>query len=108
MSGSLPGERRGGRKKGTPNKRTSTHQLLAAKTGILPLEYMLLVLRDEKSPPEDRKWAAAVAAPYLHPRFHPKDPPRDAAESNALSSISDRDLARKIAHVLMRASESPD
>lgn len=36
---------------------------------LLPLDYMLQVLRDPEASPAERKWAAEKAAPYLHPRL---------------------------------------
>ena len=41
-----------------------------AETGavMLPLDFMLALLRDETASLADRKWAAERAAPYCHPR----------------------------------------
>jgi hypothetical protein len=39
--GSKPGERRGGRKRGTPNKASAARQAEVAASGITPLEVML-------------------------------------------------------------------
>ena len=36
---------------------------------MLPLDYMLQVLRDPEASPAERKWAAEKAAPYVHPRL---------------------------------------
>lgn len=36
---------------------------------LMPLDYMLQVLRDPEASPAERKWAAEKAAPYLHPRL---------------------------------------
>lgn len=66
------GRKTGGRKKGTPNKATAaraTRAEKAAADGITPLEYMLKVLRNKNSKVEDKRWAAATAAPYIHPRL---------------------------------------
>ena len=41
----------------------------AAAEGIMPLEYMLLVMRDDKQPDSRRDAMAQSAAPYLHPRL---------------------------------------
>ncbi|HEY9539844.1 MAG TPA: hypothetical protein VIS03_19780 [Kiloniellaceae bacterium] len=41
----------------------------AADAALLPLDYMLQVLRDPEASPAERKWAAEKAAPYLHPRL---------------------------------------
>lgn len=78
--GSAPGERRGGRKKGTPNRRN--HQLArkAAAAGITPLEFMLKIMRKESLPPDAsiaqiiaheslRFEAAKAAAPYMHAKL---------------------------------------
>ena len=67
--GSAPGERRGGRQKGTPNKATAAREAEVEASGMTPLAYMLTILRDEEASTEDRKWAAQHAAPYCHPRL---------------------------------------
>src|SRR5512139_3389192 len=67
--GSAPGERRGGRERGTPNKRTVARETIIAKAKITPLEYMLRVLDDENADPQDRRWAATSAAPYVHAKL---------------------------------------
>lgn len=41
----------------------------ATAPALLPLDYMLKVLRDPEASPAERKWAAEKAAPYLHPRL---------------------------------------
>jgi hypothetical protein len=41
----------------------------AASQGLMPLEYMLAVLRDESQPHDERFKAAINAAPYMHPRL---------------------------------------
>lgn len=67
--GAKPGERRGGRKRGTRNKRTEAIAAKAAKGGELPLDYMLRIMRDEGADKADRNWAAGQAAPFVHPRL---------------------------------------
>jgi len=62
------GRKTGGRKAGTPNRVTTAQRAELAASGLTPLDYMLRVLRDETEPPERRMWAAAKAAPYVHPR----------------------------------------
>lgn len=66
--GSPKGVRRGGRQKGTPNKASAARQSAMAASGLMPLDYMLQVLRDEEDPTR-RAWAANAAAPYCHPRL---------------------------------------
>jgi hypothetical protein len=67
--GSKPGERRGGRKKGTPNKATTAAAIRGevAASGEIPLDYMLRVMRDETADPARRDAMAKAAAPYVHP-----------------------------------------
>jgi hypothetical protein len=80
--GSAPGERRGGRGKGTPNKSTKASrkaeaeamtaiEKLLAFAGIelndlTPLDYALTVLRHPDSTPEQRRWACEKALPFCH------------------------------------------
>ncbi len=79
--GSSPGERRGGRQKGSGNKKTREIAEKAAESGITPLEVMIEAMRfhhrraqkanDEKKG-EHLKEAATMAekaAPYMHPRL---------------------------------------
>lgn len=69
MPGSKPGERRGGRKAGTPNKATAAREAKVKAEGLTPLDYMLQVLRNEEETPANRMWAAEKAAPYVHPKL---------------------------------------
>jgi hypothetical protein len=71
--GSKPGERRGARQKGTPNKRTALVRALtiaALDTGhISPLELSLALMRNETLPLEGRVKAALDALPYVHAKL---------------------------------------
>ena len=67
--GSAPGERRGGRRKGTLNKRTAEMLSEIEAGGEMPLAYMLRVMRDESVPMAGRMEAAARAAPYCHAKL---------------------------------------
>lgn len=59
----------GGRRKGSPNKASAARQAKLAKSGLMPLEYMLKILRDKGSTDEQKTWAAKEAAPYCHPKL---------------------------------------
>ena len=61
--------RRGGRQKGTPNKKTQAVVAAIESSGLTPLEYMLQAMRDETNPVSVRLDAARNAAPYVHPRL---------------------------------------
>lgn len=67
--GSKPGERRGGRQKGTPNRTTAERQRRIAESGSTPLDYLLSLMRDESQSCDVRFEAAKAAAPYVHPRL---------------------------------------
>ena len=70
------GFKTGGRQKGTKNKRTLTLERLGINpdaNGLLPLEFMLTLMRDGNKPDELRAEMAKAAAPYLHARRAPED-----------------------------------
>jgi hypothetical protein len=73
--GSRPGERRGGRKPGTPNKKTLIKNavfLAAACDGERsPLDFMLALMRDRQVPLDLRIDMAAAAAPFVHAKPEP-------------------------------------
>ena len=78
--GSKPGERRGGRQKGTPNKKTALINAAFAATAsnpdISPLDFLLGVMRDPGVSPELRIKVAQAAAPFVHAKPggpHPND-----------------------------------
>lgn len=67
--GPRPLGKTGGRVKGTIHIRTAIREAKHAEGGILPLEYMLKVLRDVNEEPERRDAMAIAAAPYVHPKL---------------------------------------
>ena len=69
MHGSKPGERRGGRKKGTPNKANAQRQADIAASGLTPLDFLITRMRDEDAEMSERIACAKAAAPYVHPRL---------------------------------------
>lgn len=58
----------GGRPKGARNKRTQETIAKVEASGLMPLDYMLDVLRNSTNI-EDKKWAAQQAAPYIHAKL---------------------------------------
>jgi hypothetical protein len=70
--GSRPGERRGGRQPGTPNKKTAlVSAAFSAATSnpeLSPVDFFLAVMRDPSIPADWRFRAAQAAAPYVHPK----------------------------------------
>ena len=65
------GRKTGGRQKGARNRATAEARSAAEATGIMPLDYMLSVMRDAKVEPKRRDAMATAAAPYLHPKMSP-------------------------------------
>lgn len=67
-----------GRKAGVPNKTNKKVREAAAASGILPLDYMLEVMRNPRNPKPRRDEMAKAAAPYLHSKLtavtHSTDP----------------------------------
>lgn len=65
----MKGIKTGGRRKGTPNKTKVAERKAIAKSGLMPRDYMLKLMRDSKLPLETRLRAAQAAAPYCHARY---------------------------------------
>lgn len=62
----------GGRKKGTPNKKTAARVKLIADlkfSGKDPVTFFAEILRDEGAPLDLRFAAAKELAPYMHPKL---------------------------------------
>ena len=83
--GARPGA---GRPKGSKNHRRQVR--IPAKTienGLLPLDYMLAMMRDDQIEPQRRDYMAIQCAPYIHPRLgavlQASIPGRDMAEEAA-------------------------
>lgn len=90
--GSKPGERRGGRARGTPNKETVFKDAVfcaaAAQPNTSPLDFMLRLMRNPQVPIKIRIDMAAAAAPFVHAR--PKAPaPKRYDPMNPASSVRD-------------------
>ena len=100
--GSKPGERRGGRQPGTPNKKTAlvnaAFDATTSNPDLSPLDFLLGVMRDASLPPDWRIKAAQTALPYVHVK--PERPPatdpaatarqiEGGADSDALSEAID-------------------
>jgi hypothetical protein len=68
--GSRPGERRGGRQRGMPNKKTALKNAAlaaaAADPNLSPLDFLLSLMRDPGLPPDLRIKMAQAAAPFVH------------------------------------------
>jgi hypothetical protein len=69
--------------RGSPRNRATAEARAAAEAaGILPLDYMLAVMRDANAEPKRRDAMAIAAAPYLHPKLSTVEPPSDVETSD--------------------------
>ena len=75
------GRKTGGRRKGTRNRKTvAQFEAISASGEVLPLAYLLKIMRDETEDPDRRMFCAKAAAPYCHPKlsavaYSPMDEP---------------------------------
>lgn len=58
-----------GRKPGAATKLNEAARKQAAEGGLMPLDYLLSIMRDEKLTRQDRVDAAKAAAPYVHAKL---------------------------------------
>ena len=65
------GRKTGGRQKGARNRATAEARAAAEESGIMPLDYMLSVMRDANTDAKRRDAMAMAAAPYLHAKLSP-------------------------------------
>jgi hypothetical protein len=76
--GSKPGERRGGRQRGTPNKSTllkhAAFEAAATDPNLSPLDFLLKLMRQGDLPLELRVTVAQQALPFTHPKPKPDKP----------------------------------
>lgn len=67
-----------GRKPGASTRMNEEARKQAAEGGLMPLDYMLSILRDEEQDDAARMDAAKAAAPYVHAKLasveHSTDP----------------------------------
>jgi hypothetical protein len=98
------GRKTGGRKKGTCNRATEEARVAAQATGILPLDYMLAVMRDPAADHRRRDAMAMAAAPYLHPKLSTID----AKLTPATSETSAERPTILVEFVVPTAAHSPD
>ncbi len=102
--GSKPGERRGGRQRGTPNKKTAlasaAFAAAASNPDMTPLDFLLGIMRDPTVSPELRIKGAQAAAPFVHAkpgRSHPVDPMTNAKQIEGISDfVIEPGLARRL------------
>ena len=92
---SKPGERRGGRQPGTPNKKTAlvnaAFDAASSNPDLSPLDFLLEVMRDSSIPPDCRIKAALAALPYVHSKPERASATDPAATARHIEGGSDSD-----------------
>lgn len=100
--GSAPGERRGGRKKGTLNKRTQAlmdaqatiiaapiigenGELIDMPADVTPLNFFLTLMKSPFASLDVRFDAAKAAAPYVHPKLNSVEHKGDGVGGNSIN-----------------------
>jgi hypothetical protein len=115
--GSKPGERRGGRQRGTPNKKTvlrdAAISAAAADPNLSPLDFLLGLMRDANVPADLRVKMAQAAAPFLHskPRDgHPDKPAsgKDGALPADVNGKGESNTASPKAETTTKANGGPE
>jgi hypothetical protein len=106
--GSKPGERRGGRQPGTPNKKTAlvnaAFDAATSNADLSPLDFFLGLMRDPSVSPEWRFKAAQAALPYIHskPASSPAADPAAGAEQVEGMSEEEKRARDRMAGLSMR------
>jgi hypothetical protein len=107
------GRKTGGRTKGTPNVKTAEQVAAVEASGLMPLDYMLGVMRNENEDAVRRLDAAKSAAPYVHARLSSIEHKGDAdnpVEIKMQLNEAVREFTGRIARVAVRrgAGETPE
>lgn len=106
MRGSRPGERRGGRQKGTRNKKTQELLESVKEEGLTPMEFLLKVMRDEDEEMDRRMDAAKHVAPYVHPRLASVEHTGKDGGPIQTQEVVAEEAARRIAYLLNKAGKA--
>jgi hypothetical protein len=112
MRGSRPGERRGGRQKGTPNKKTAYVRAVmaahAAQDNVSPLDLILAVMREPHVALGQRVKMALKALPHVHAKAKAGHPSKlsgakrdNGSSSPAHVNANARTAAEKVNQELM-------
>ena len=103
------GRKTGGRQKGSRNRATEEARAAAEATGILPLDYMLSVMRDANADQKRRDAMAMAAAPYLHSKLSSVEPEPDIdlEKSKRVSSLTVRFVRPDFEHQSLEDGDEP-
>src|ERR1700730_7921507 len=102
--GSKPGERRGGRQRGTPNKKTALRSAAlaaaAANPDMAPLDFLLGIMRDPNLSSELRIRVAQAAAPFIHSKPGTARSSDPAASAKPIDGVCDFTIDPVLARAL--------
>jgi hypothetical protein len=101
------GRKTGGRQKGAVNRATAEARAAAEATGILPLDYMLSVMRNENLDMATRMDMAKAAAPYLHPKMSPVEAKSNEQSGAEVDGITVRFEIASAARRRLEAEQFP-
>lgn len=104
---------RGGRREGAGRKKGSSHAMREAyysKNGtlLMPLDYMLQVLRDPKTPEDIKREMAKAAAPYVHPKLVSAQVKGDVSHTATIEHRAVQAIDSRIADLIGEFREIPD
>ena len=99
--GSRPGA---GRKPGQTTKLNEEARKTAAEGGLMPLDYLLTIMRDIDKPQDERVDAAKAAAPYVHAKLSTVDM---KAEVSHRAVMRMPEVAKDAAEWITKSSGSP-
>src|SRR5262249_27470520 len=95
--GSKPGERRGGRKPGTPNKSTAllnaAFDVATSNPDLSPLDFLLGIMRDSSIPPDWRVKGGQAALPYTAPKLARAPATDPAVNAKQVEGLRDEEQA---------------
>lgn len=89
-----------GRKKGTPNKSSRARQEQAAAGGIMPVDFLLTLMRDRTLPNSTRMEAAVKVAPYIHPRLAPIESTESGSFTALVEACAKQRLGELVSDIL--------
>ena len=104
--GSKPGERRGGRAKGVPNKINGTAAEIMRSLGCDPIAGMCRIAEDPSNSNELRLHAYRSLAPYKHPQLKAVELTGPAGGPIEVTTSPREQLAARIARIAERTEAS--
>ena len=103
------GKREGsGRRPGSVTRIDAEARQRALSGGMMPLDYMLAIMRDESQEQNGRLAAAKAAAPYCHARLASTELSGPNGGAIETKDVSDADRARALAAFIAKTKHGTD